>query len=77
MAPAHAAAAAATTGGTPPTTGPIQTRAADSCSPGCTRRAGHREARGDGLDFADFLFGLPQQASLQYGPGNVQLTAAR
>jgi hypothetical protein len=30
-------------------------------------------ARGDGLDFADFLLGLPQQASLQYGPGNVQL----
>ena len=30
-------------------------------------------ARGDGLDFADFLFGLPQQASLQYGPGNVDL----
>ena len=30
-------------------------------------------ARGDGLDFADFLFGLPQQASLQYGPGNVEL----
>ncbi|MGH9310947.1 MAG: TonB-dependent receptor domain-containing protein, partial [Vicinamibacterales bacterium] len=31
-------------------------------------------ARGDGLDFADFLLGLPQQASLQYGPGNVALT---
>ncbi len=31
-------------------------------------------ARGDGLDFADFLLGLPQQASLQHGPGNVQLT---
>jgi hypothetical protein len=30
-------------------------------------------ARGDGLDFADFLLGLPQQASLQYGPGNVDL----
>jgi hypothetical protein len=30
-------------------------------------------ARGDGLDFADFLFGLPQQASLQYGPGDVEL----
>ena len=24
-----------------------------------------------GLDFADFLLGLPQQAALQYGPGNV------
>jgi trimeric autotransporter adhesin len=30
-------------------------------------------ARSDGLDFADFLLGLPQQASLQYGPGDVQL----
>ena len=26
-----------------------------------------------GLDFADFLLGLPQQASLQYGPGDVEL----
>ena len=31
-------------------------------------------ARSDGLDFADFLLGLPQQASVQYGPGDVQLT---
>jgi hypothetical protein len=30
-------------------------------------------ARSDNLDFADFLFGLPQQASLQYGPGSVDL----
>ena len=30
--------------------------------------------RGDGLDFADFLLGLPQQASLNYGPGNVRMT---
>jgi hypothetical protein len=29
--------------------------------------------RGGGLDFADFLLGLPQQASIQYGPGNVRL----
>ena len=29
--------------------------------------------RGGGLDFADFLLGLPQQASLQYGPGDVKL----
>lgn len=28
--------------------------------------------RGAGLDFADFLLGLPQQASLQYGPGLVR-----
>jgi hypothetical protein len=28
---------------------------------------------GSGLSFADFLLGLPQQASLQYGPGNVKL----
>ena len=26
-----------------------------------------------GADFADFLLGLPQQGTLQYGPGNVQL----
>ena len=31
-------------------------------------------ARGDGLDFADFLLGLPQQASVNYGPGDVRLT---
>ena len=29
--------------------------------------------RGDGLDFADFLLGLPQQASLNYGPGTVAM----
>lgn len=30
--------------------------------------------RGGGLDFADFALGLPQQASVQYGPGNVQMS---
>jgi trimeric autotransporter adhesin len=30
-------------------------------------------ARGSGLDFADFLLGLPQQASVGYGPGQVTL----
>ncbi|HSC26118.1 MAG TPA: carboxypeptidase regulatory-like domain-containing protein [Vicinamibacterales bacterium] len=30
--------------------------------------------RGAGLDFADFLLGLPQQTSLQYGPGIVDLS---
>lgn len=29
--------------------------------------------RGGDLDFADFLLGMPQQASVQYGPGNVRL----
>jgi hypothetical protein len=29
--------------------------------------------RGVGLDFADFLLGLPQQASIQFGPGTVRL----
>jgi trimeric autotransporter adhesin len=29
--------------------------------------------RSGGLDFADFLLGLPQQASVQYGPGNVRM----
>ena len=28
---------------------------------------------GSGLDFADFLLGLPQQASVGYGPGDVEL----
>jgi hypothetical protein len=35
---------------------------------------GVQSAQGTGVDFADFLLGVPQQASLQYGPGNVQLT---
>jgi hypothetical protein len=30
--------------------------------------------RTGGLDFADFLLGLPQQASVQYGPGNIRMT---
>src|SRR4029453_40411 len=29
--------------------------------------------RGIGLDFADFLLGMPQQASIQFGPGTVRL----
>jgi hypothetical protein len=29
--------------------------------------------RGGALDFADFLLGMPQQATVQYGPGNVRL----
>jgi hypothetical protein len=35
---------------------------------------GSAAARGQGLDFADFLLGLPQQATVQYGPGDVRLT---
>jgi hypothetical protein len=31
-------------------------------------------ARGEGLDFADFLLGLPQQATVQYGPGDVRMS---
>ena len=34
---------------------------------------GLTSVRGGGLDFADFLFGMPQQASVQYGPGNVRM----
>jgi len=30
--------------------------------------------RSGGLDFADFLLGLPQQATVQYGPGNIRMT---
>ena len=30
-------------------------------------------ARGSGLDFADFLLGMPQQASVGFGPGDVML----
>ena len=36
-------------------------------------RPADRRSRLTGADFADFLLGLPQQAALQYGPGNVQL----
>ena len=36
---------------------------------------GQSSARGGGLDFADFLLGLPQQASLQYGPGRTTLSS--
>ena len=35
---------------------------------------GSASARGGGLDFADFLLGLPQQATVQYGPGNVRMS---
>jgi trimeric autotransporter adhesin len=34
---------------------------------------GEPAARVGGYDFADFLLGLPQQASVQYGPGTVTL----
>src|SRR6185312_2373776 len=34
---------------------------------------GEPMARLGGYDFADFLLGLPQQASVQYGPGTVTL----
>jgi hypothetical protein len=34
---------------------------------------GYIGSRGSGLDLADFLLGMPQQASVQYGPGNVSL----
>ena len=30
--------------------------------------------RSSGVDFADFLLGLPQQATVQYGPGNVKMS---
>jgi trimeric autotransporter adhesin len=33
---------------------------------------GSSVVRTGGLDFADFLLGLPQQATIQFGPGNVQ-----
>jgi outer membrane receptor protein involved in Fe transport len=41
-----------------------------------TSRPGGGVARDGGDDFADFLLGLPQQTSVQYGPGNVRLRAA-
>lgn len=34
---------------------------------------GGTSARAGGLDFADFLLGLPQQASVQFGPGSVDM----
>ena len=36
---------------------------------------GQESARGGGLDFADFLLGFPQQASVQYGPGRITLSS--
>jgi hypothetical protein len=35
---------------------------------------GSASARGGGLDFADFLLGMPQQATVQYGPGAVRMS---
>ena len=35
---------------------------------------GLANTRGGGLDFADFLLGMPQQATVQYGPGNVRMS---
>jgi hypothetical protein len=35
--------------------------------------SGGGASAGSGLDFADFLLGRPQQASVQFGPGNVVL----
>jgi len=35
---------------------------------------GRTTVRGGSLDFADFLLGMPQQASVQYGPGNVRMS---
>jgi hypothetical protein len=36
---------------------------------------GQPGARGGGLDFADFLLGMPQQATVQFGPGRVELSS--
>ena len=68
---AHACVPAGTCVSTTASAGPTPTRTARSCSPGCIRPAGS-PVHGGGLDFADFLLGLPQQAALQYGPGNEQ-----
>ncbi len=35
---------------------------------------GSDDVRAGGFDFADFLLGLPQQATVQYGPGNVRMS---
>ena len=35
--------------------------------------SGSSAVRGGGYDFADFLLGLPQQATVQYGPGTVKM----
>jgi trimeric autotransporter adhesin len=37
-----------------------------------TSAPGGGPARDGGLDFADFLLGLPQQASVQFGPGRIR-----
>lgn len=35
---------------------------------------GAADVRAGGFDFADFLLGMPQQATVQYGPGNVRMS---
>ncbi len=35
--------------------------------------SGSTTVRGGGYDFADFLLGMPQQATVQYGPGDVKM----
>ena len=41
---------------------------------GAAASGGLAAFKGSGLDFADFLLGLPQQAAVQYGPGNVRMS---
>ena len=45
-----------------------------SCSPGSTPANGGALGGLTGFDFADFLLGMPQQATIAYGPGETTLT---
>ncbi len=62
-APSTRCTSAATTASTSRTTRPMQTRAARSSSPDSIRPAVARPCAAAALDFADFLLGMPQQAT--------------
>ena len=73
IAPAHAARSAATSAATRPSSQTDANARGTFVFTGLYASGGVATARGGGLDFADFLLGLPQQAAVQYGPGNVDL----
>ncbi len=57
-----------------PTARPTPTRSGAFVFTGLYSSGGSTAVRSGGIDFADFLLGLPQQATLQYGPGNVRMS---
>jgi len=67
---------AATSAGCSPTAGATATRAEFRLHRALHRLRRHARPQlgvdGNGLDFADFLLGLSQQATLNYGPGTIR-----